>query len=72
MLSGLNQTKRPENDEIMDILNNVLETVTLAEYLDAPIDEKIVQLSQLKHFIQTLSGTDIHGNEAYRRGPEVD
>lgn len=72
ILFGLNQAKRPETDDITDILKNILETVTLAEYLDAPVDEKIGQLSQFKHFIQTLSGTDIHGNEAFRRGPDVD
>ena len=72
ILSGLNQGKRPETNEISDILKNILETVTLAEYLDAPIDEKIGQLSQIRHFIQTLGGTDIHGDEVFRRGPDVD
>jgi hypothetical protein len=72
ILSGLNQAKRSETDDITDILKNILETVTLAEYLDGPIDEKIGQLSEFRHFIQTLSGTDIHGDEAFRRGPNVD
>lgn len=70
--SGLNQAKRPETDDITDILKTILETVTLTEYSDSPIEEKIGHLSQFKHFIQTLSGTDIHGNEAFRRGPDVD
>jgi len=72
ILSGLNQSNRPETDDIREILKNILETVTLTEYLEAPIDEKIAQLVQFKHFIQILSGTDIHGNEAYRRGPNAD
>ncbi|HXN05788.1 MAG TPA: hypothetical protein VN944_01855 [Nitrospiria bacterium] len=72
ILSGLSQAKGPENDDITDILRNILETVTLAEYLDAPIDEKIGELSELRHFVQTLSGIDIHGNEVFRRGPDVD
>jgi hypothetical protein len=72
ILSGLNRAKRPETNDIRDILKNILESVTLAEYLTAPINEKIDQLTQFKHFVQTLSGADIHGNEAFRRGPDAD
>ena len=72
ILSGLNQARRPETDDMRDILKNRLEGVTLAEYLNAPIDEKIDQLTQFKYFVQTLSGADIHGNEAFQRGPDVD
>lgn len=72
ILFGLNQSKRSETDDIRDILKNMLESVTLAEYLDAPVEEKIDQLTQFKYFVQTLSGADIHGDEAFRRGPDVD
>lgn len=72
VLSGLNQVNHPETDEIHDILKNILERVTQAEYFDAPIREKIEELTQFKYFVQTLSGADIHGNEAFRRGPDVD
>lgn len=72
ILSGLTHGKGTQNDDITDILKNVLETVTLAEYLEAPIDEKIRELSELKHFVQTLGGIDIHGHEVFRRGPDVD
>jgi hypothetical protein len=72
ILSDLNKAKSSENGEITDILKNILEMVTLTEYLEGPIDKKIEQLSGFKFFIQTLSGTDIHGHEAFRRGPDVD
>ncbi|MBI1823378.1 MAG: hypothetical protein HY200_00560 [Nitrospirae bacterium] len=72
ILSGLNHFKRAETGEIQDLLENILERVTQAEYFDAPIQEKIEELTQFKYFVQTLSGADIHGDEVFRRGPDVD
>jgi hypothetical protein len=68
----LSGTHRPEADDIAEFLTGMLESVTLAEYLDAPVEEKIKQLLQYQHFVQTLRGADIHGNDLYRRGPDVD
>jgi hypothetical protein len=72
ILSGLNHSKRSKTNEMRNILHYMLEKVTLAEYMDTPIEEKIDELTRFKYFVQTVSGADIHGDESFRRGPDVD